>query len=145
MKFIFVESLPLPNWNGTEARNTRGVSGTHTAIINLAEALVIQNHSCIVVSISNNIKEEICNGVQYLNVDNFTEQSCDYFIATNHINEMVILNKIKNYKKGIFVLHNELLNVVESDDFSPFTNIPRNKILLTFISENSKMNISLLV
>jgi FkbM family methyltransferase len=141
MKFVFVETLPLPRWNGTESRITRGVSGTHAAIINLAEALVMQNHSCIVVSTTNNIKEDICNGVHYLNIEHFEEQSCDYVIATNYINEMVILNKITNYKKVIFILHNELANLVLSYEYSPFTNIPRNKVLLAYISENSKMNI----
>jgi len=141
MKFVFIESLPLPKWNGTEARNTRGVSGTHAAIMNLAEALVMQNHKCIVVSTTYNIKEDTCNGVEYVNINNFTEQSCDYIIATNYINDLVLLSKITHYKKAIFILHNELANLVLSYDFSLFTNIPRNKVLLAYISENSKMNI----
>ena len=141
MKFVFVQSLILPNWNGIEARTTRGVSGTHTAIINLSEALAAQQHTCIVVSTTNNIKEDNCNGVQYLNINNFEEQSCDYIVATNYITDLVLLNKITDYKKAVFILHNEFANFVLHYDYSLFTNIPQNKVLIAYISENSKLNI----
>lgn len=141
MKFVFIESLPLQNWNGRESRKTRGVSGTHTAIINLAESLVLQQNICTVVSNTNNIKEDSYNGVKYLNINNFNDDSCDYIIVTNLIVDLNILNKITNYNRVICVLHNEFANFDTPNDFSMLTNLPRDKVLLAYISENSKINI----
>ena len=38
MKFIFTESFPLI-WNGYTARNNKGISGSHTVSMYLAEGL----------------------------------------------------------------------------------------------------------
>ena len=44
MKFIFVESFGLKNWNGETARFNIGISGTHTFILYVAEGLVKFGH-----------------------------------------------------------------------------------------------------
>lgn len=100
MKFIFVESFEIPNWNGRTARITKSLSSSHTAIINLAEGLAIHGHDCFVVSITNKIMETTYNDVKYLNYENVTDDtSCDYIITTNYINDWTVLKKITQYKK----------------------------------------------
>ena len=54
MKFIFVDSFDLV-WNGYSARYENGISGSHTAIMYLAEGLAKLNHGSIQVRKITNI------------------------------------------------------------------------------------------
>jgi hypothetical protein len=64
MKIIFVESFDRKLLNGRVSRYEKGVSGTHTSIIYLAEGLANLKQKVEIVSIYNNIKEEEYLGVK---------------------------------------------------------------------------------
>jgi len=143
MKFIFIESFDIPNWNGRIARTTQCVSDSHYAIIHLAEGLVQCGHECSVVSVTNRITEDTYNHVKYLNYNRLNDENteCDYIIATNYINDWIALNKIIHYKKIICILYNVFSNFVLSYDFSWLNRVDNNKVLIAYTSETSKKNI----
>jgi glycosyltransferase involved in cell wall biosynthesis len=143
MKFIFIESFDIPNWNGRIARTTKCVSESHYAIIHLAEGLTQCGHECSVVSVTNHIVEDTYNHVKYLNYTHLNDENteCDYIIATNYINDWIALNKIIHYKKIICILYNVFTNFVLSYDFSWLNRVNTNKVCIAYTSETSKMNI----
>lgn len=111
MRFIFVESFDRRYWNGNIARNTKGISGTHTAIMYLAEGLAThENVDVEVVSLYNNMVEEEYMGVKYTNYENFSKTECEYIVTTNNMEDFVILDKLKKFNRIIVICHNELYN-----------------------------------
>ena len=56
MKFLFTESFDLRGWNGKIARTNKGISGSHTAAMSLAEALVLQGQQVDFVSMRNQME-----------------------------------------------------------------------------------------
>jgi FkbM family methyltransferase len=134
MKFIFVESFDL-QWNGYSARYEKGISGSHNAIMYLAEGLTKIGHCVEIVSINNNLIEGNYYNVQYTNFNNFEYQSCDYIIVTPYLFTLNILDKISSYKKIIILTHFEIW------PHDKFYNIDKNKIIIGFISEFAKTNI----
>lgn len=135
MKFVFVDSFDL-KWNGHTARYDDGVSGSHNAIMYLAEGLArTGEHSVEVVSIHNYLIEGTYYNVKYTNFDNFENQPCDYIIVTPYLNTLNILDKISDFKKIIILTHFELwIN-------DRFNSIDKDKIIIGFISEFAKTNI----
>jgi glycosyltransferase involved in cell wall biosynthesis len=140
MKFIFVESFNINGWNGNTARNIKGVSGSHTAPMYLAEALAKEGNIVEFVSLNNCLIEENFLGVQYTNFDNFKVKSCDYIIVTNLLSSLNILEKITSYSRVIILTHNELW-WNNQDELNNFLNIDKSKILIGYISEFAKKNI----
>jgi hypothetical protein len=57
MHFVFVESFDLKSWNGETSRKERGVSGSHSSPMYLAEGLSSLGHRVDFVSINNNFIE----------------------------------------------------------------------------------------
>ena len=58
MKIIFVDSFDIV-WNGNTARHTNGVSGSHSAIMYLAEAIAKYEFNQVeLVSTVNNLIED---------------------------------------------------------------------------------------
>lgn len=135
MKFVFVDSFEL-KWNGYSARYEQGVSGSHNAIMYLAEGLAKSGeHSVEVVSVHNYLIEGTYNNVTYTNFDNFQYCSCDYIIVTPYLNTLNILDKINEFKKIVILTHFELWT---NDRFH---SIDKSKIIIGFISEFAKTNI----
>ena len=157
MKFIFVESFRL-NWNGYTARFINGISGTHNTVMYLAEALAKLNHDVTVINTSHIIRHipkyntilksiyfkkyiipKIYNNVKYINYDEFEKTDCDYIITTYNTDDIIILNKINNYKKIIVIMNNPLCG----GNIKKFESLNKTKILIAFISNYSKDNILL--
>jgi len=135
MKFVFVESFDL-QWNGYSARHNAGISGSHNAIMYLAEGLAKNSeHNVEIVSVLNNLIEGTHYNVKYTNFNNFEYQSCDYIILTPYLNTMLILDKIENFNKIIILTHFEIWI------HEKFYSIDKNKIVIGFISEFAKTNI----
>jgi FkbM family methyltransferase len=138
MKFIFVDSFDI-KWNGKTARYNSGISGSHTAHMYLAEGLAKYNtNEVILVSTVNNIIEDTYNGVKYINMVNFNTTACDYIIIMNNLQSLVILDFITKYNKILIVTQNDLFNIP-----SLFFNIKKEKVLICYISEFAKTNISI--
>jgi hypothetical protein len=70
MKFAFVESFVNKEWNGYTSRYINGVSGTHSSIIYLSEAIVKQNHDVTIVQINSDFSPKWVNGVYYQSINN---------------------------------------------------------------------------
>jgi FkbM family methyltransferase len=138
MKIIFVESFDRKLWNGRVARYEKGVSGTHTSIIYLAEGLANLKQKVEIVSIYNNIKEEEYLGVKYTNFENFVPSTCDFIITTNNIADFLILEKIILYNKIIVVCHNEIFNLYH---FGHLLMQHKENIIINYLSEFGKENI----
>ena len=135
MKFIFVDCFDLV-WNGFTARFENGISGSHNAVLYLAEGIAkINDMEVIITSSVNNIIETEYLGVKYINYDNLNENSCDYIITHNDLRTWRILDKINNYNKIIILTHNELLN------YERFFSINKSNIIIAYISEFAKTNI----
>lgn len=134
MKFVFVESFDL-QWNGYLARYEEGISGSHNAIMYLAEGLSKNGHCVEIVSVINKLIEGTHNNVKYSNFDNFEYQSCDCIIVTPYLNTLQILEKINDYKKLIILTHFEIWLDAK------FFTVDKNKIVIGFISEFAKTNI----
>ena len=134
-KFIFVDSFDI-KWNGQTARFNTGISGSHSALLYLAEGLAkIQNNEVIITSTVNNIIEGNYNNVEYKNMKNLIKTDYDYIIVSNVLTCLDILTKVSNYKKIIILTHNDL-NKTEK-----LLNINKDKIIIAFISEFAKVNI----
>lgn len=136
MFFAFVESFDLKSWNGETARKERGVSGSHYSPMYLAEGLSLQGNHVDFISLNNNFIETNYMGVNYINYENYNNCQCDFIIISNNLNDLTILDKIKNYNKIIILLHNDLycLN-------NRFFNMNKDKILLSYINNYSKIDI----
>jgi len=141
MKFIFSESHTLP-WNGYTARYERGISGTHSASMYLAEALAELNHEVIFVNICNKIIPGNHLGVKYVNFNEFEVCDCDYIITTYHTNDLFIIDKINNFNKIIIIMNNPLCTL-PYDGKNYLYKIDASKVIIAFISEFSKNNILL--
>lgn len=136
MHFVFVESFDIKSWNGETARKERGVSGSHSSPMYLAEGLSLQGNHIDFISINNNFIETNYLGVNYINYNNYNNCQCDFIIISNNLIDLTILDKIKNYNKIIIILHNDLcfLN-------NRFFDINKDKILLSYINNFGKINI----
>jgi len=153
MKFIFTESFPLI-WNGYTARNNKGISGSHTVSMYLAEGLAkLEENDVTIVNLTiekekkvnilkritkykNNIIEGNHLNVKYLNYNNLSNTSCDYIITTNCTDDINIINKVSEYKKIIIIMHNNLF-----PGASLLKYLDKNKIIIAYISNVSKENI----
>jgi len=142
MKFVFSECMSI-KWNGHTARNIKGVSGTHTASMYLAEGLAALNHEVIYVNVNNNIIPTTYLGVKYINYNDFEPTDCDYVIMTYFVAELFILNKITNFKKIIMVMHNPYDIYTNLITENVIYKLDPNKVIVAFISEFSKKNILL--
>ena len=141
MRFLFTESFGISEWNGEQARITKGISGSHTAAMYLAEALVLQNQEVDFVSLRNQMIPTKYKGVQYVNYRDFSpmEKEYDFLITTHNLNDLQILSKIHIKQKIIFIMHNELYNDNDvTHSMEPFFNVNRTKVELGFISETSR-------
>ena len=101
MYFVFVESFDLRFWNGYIARNQKGISGYPNASMYLAEGLAKSGHRVELVSTKDNLEEIEYMGVKYINYRNFNGTYCDYIVTKYVLNDLLILNKISEYKKII--------------------------------------------
>jgi glycosyltransferase involved in cell wall biosynthesis len=168
MKIAFIESFLNKEWNGYTARYVEGVSGTHSAIFYLAEAIAKQNHDVTVIQQYANFEPKWVNGVFYQCMKKMPEDDTtlyDVLVFTFKLEDTNIFNKIKNYKKIAFIM-----NCIELTKFcfsphekswfydSPkfftssirqgdyvthrdFLNIlDRDKVNILYVSENSKIN-----
>jgi len=140
MKFLFTESFGISGWNGEIARTIKGVSGSHTAAMYLAEALVLQNQQVDFVSMRNRIEPMKHKGVNYFNVKDFEGDSYDFLITTHNLNDLQILSKATIQQKIIIILHNELYNddPHSPNTFAPLLAIEKSRIILAFISRTSQ-------
>jgi len=135
MKFIFVDSFNLV-WNGYSARNQDGISGSHSAIMYLAEGIAKNaNHYVEIVSTKNKLIEGTHLNVKYTNFNNFQNQECDFIITNNVLDTLCILDKIYNYNKIIISTQNDLCY------YDRLFTIDKNKILIGYVSEFAKTNI----
>ena len=153
MKFIFTESFPLI-WNGYTARNNKGISGSHTVSMYLAEGLAKSEENDVTIvnltidkerkvnilkritKYKNNIIEGNHLNVKYINYNNLSNTSCDYIITTNCTDDINIINKVSEYKKIIIIMHNNLF-----PGASLLKYLDKNKIIIAYISNVSKENI----
>jgi FkbM family methyltransferase len=144
MKFLFTESFGISEWNGKNARTTKGISGSHTAAMYLAEALVLQNQQVDFVSMRNQIEPIQYKGVNYFNVKDFMAGEYDFLITTHNLNDLQILSKATIQQKIILILHNELYNddPHSPNTFAPLLSIDIPRIILAFISKTSQRLIS---
>jgi len=140
MRFLFTESFGISEWNGEQARITKGISGSHTAAMYLAEALVLQNQEVDFISLRNQMIPSEYKGVRYMNFQNFspTEKEYDFLITTHNLNDLQILSKIHIRQKIILIMHNELYNDDGTHSMEPFFRVNSAKVVLGFISETSK-------
>ena len=141
MKFLFAESFGISGWNGKTARTTKGISGSHTAAMYLAEALVLQNQQVAFVSMRNQIEPIQYKGVSYYNVKDFAAgEEYDFLITTHNLNDLQILSKVSIRQKIILILHNELYNddPHSPNTFEPLLAIDNHRILMAFISKTSQ-------
>ena len=133
MRFIFVESFELGNWNGKIARRGNSVSGGHNSIVYLSEGLArIPGTEVEVVSIKDNIAETTFNGVIYTNFSRFLTKSCDYVVSTNNPADLQILQKITSFKKIIIQSHSPIEN------FEYLNQIDANRVIVSYVSETAK-------
>jgi len=138
LTFVFVESFAL-KWNGDTARNISGVSGTHASSMYLAEAFGQQGHNVFYVNSHNNMIETTYNGVRYINYANFQLDKCDYIIATYMLRDLLIINKIKEFEKIIFLMNNDFY---EHQIYRrQFEAIPTNKVIIGYLTEFGKTNV----
>jgi FkbM family methyltransferase len=140
MRFLFTESFGISEWNGEQARITKGISGSHTAAMYLAEALVLQNQEVDFVSLRNQMIPTKYKGVQYMNIQDFSpmEKEYDFLITTHNLNDLQILSKIHIRQKIILIMHNELYNDDGTHSMELFYRLDASKVALGFISETSK-------
>ena len=136
-RILFVETLHLKDWNGYTARYTRGISGTHTASMYLAEEFVKRGYE--VDFVSPNIINAVHLGVNYKNFELGVDKVYDYIFITNNMLDLQIVNKVIHYKKLFIVIHNPLLQPQLLGLFK----IEKSKIVIAFISESSKYAICL--
>ena len=135
MKFVFPESINISKWNGEDARNHNGISGTHTAIMYLAEGLASLGHEVYIVGIFNNLIETTYLNVNYINYDNFNHDSCDFIITTYYLKDLNILDKIRSFNKIIILFNNDLCF------YDRLFTIDKNKIILAYLNNFGKINI----
>lgn len=137
-RILFIETLHLKGWNGYTARYKKGVSGTHSASMYLAEALVEKGYH--VDFVSPNIINIKHLGVNYINFEwNGIDNVYDYIFITNNMLDIQLVNKVIHYKKLFIVMHNPLLNIEVLNLF----NIEKKKLVFAFLSPSSKHAICL--
>jgi len=134
MKFIFTESFKIKDWNGYVARYVKGVSGSHSAPMYLAEGLAAKGHEVEFVSINNNFIPTSYLNVKYTNLKEFEPTMCDYIITTNYTTDLAILNKIRELKKIILLMHNDLVYNEDKLHEHIFKQFDKSKILIAYLS-----------
>lgn len=132
MKFIFLDSFDLV-WNGKTARYNNGISGSHNALMYLAEALARDNNVEL-ISTKNNIIEDTYLNVKYTNISSISSVECDYIFSTNWLTTLDIIDRI-TYKKLFILTENDLSH------YDKLFTIDKNKIIICYISEFAKRNI----
>jgi glycosyltransferase involved in cell wall biosynthesis len=153
MKFIFTESFNLC-WNGFTARNDKGISGSHTVPMYLAEGLAQKEEMDVTIvnltvskekkggrfrylrQYANNIIEGKHLNVNYVNYSNLPRTTCDYIITTNWTDDLTILHKVIEYKKLIIIMHNNIYAAA-----SEIKSMDKSKVIIAYISKVSKENI----
>ena len=138
-RILFIETLHLKGWNGYTARYKKGISGTHSASMYLAEALVEKGFH--VDFVSPNIINIKHLGVNYINFEwnNGIDKVYDYVFITNNMLDLQLLNKVVHYKKLFIVMHNPLLQAELVNLFS----LEKEKTVFAFLSPSSKKAICL--
>jgi len=134
MHFIFISSFEVGNWNGEIAKRSKELTLTHTTMLYLAETLSNRGHSIDFVSFNNNIIETTYLGVNYINFNNFSNNTCDFIISTNNLLELQILSKISSCNKIIILVNNPLYN------YEILSYIPNKNIVLAYLHECEKIN-----
>lgn len=168
MKIVFVESFLNKEWNGYTARYIEGVSGSHSTIFYLAEAIAKQNHEVTVIQQYAIFDPKWVNGVYYQCMEYLPDEDntqYDVLVFTFQLEDTNIFNKIKNYKKVAFIMNCIELTKFKFPPFgkSWFYNSPkfffssirqgeyvhhrnffeimdRDKLNFLYVSENSKLN-----
>lgn len=169
MKIVFVESFLNKEWNGYTARYIEGVSGTHSTIFYLAEAIAKQKHEVTVIQQHAIFEPKWVNGVYYQCMEYLPEEDntqYDVIVFTFKLEDTNIFNKIKNYKKVGFIMNcTELskftyssyaknwwfynspkfsVSSIQQGQYVHHTNfydlIDREKLNILYVSENSKLN-----
>jgi len=121
-------------WNGYTARYENGISGSHNALLYLAEALAKIGHIVIITSTNNNIIEGNYLNVEYVNSCNIKETDYHYIVTHNLLSGLFFLHNI-SFVKLIILTHNDLC------DYDNLFSIPKEKVIIGYISEFAKMNI----
>jgi glycosyltransferase involved in cell wall biosynthesis len=145
MKFAFIESFLKKEWNGYTARYVNGTSGTHTSIYYLAEALSKKKHDVTIIQTQCNFTPKKVNGVFYQSMENIPEDDdthYDVLIFTFSINDMVVLDKIKNFDKVAFLMAcTELHSTHHMHPLYHVLNVVDFRLInMLYVSETSKLN-----
>jgi hypothetical protein len=135
MKFIFIESFNIKDWNGEIARKVKGISGSHSASMYLSEGLANLGHDVYFISINNNLVETTYMGVKYINYCNFSDTICDYIVTTYHLHDFYIFDKLTEFKKIIVLMNNDLCF------HEHVFNIDKEHIIIGYLNEFGKINI----
>ena len=144
MIIVFTESFKIFGWNGYNARYVKGVSGSHNGPMYLAEGFAEAGHTVYFVALNKTIECTEYKGVKYHNYDDFDYQNhCDLIVTTNNIHDLIILNKIRNYRHLAMIMHNELFNDDSNHmhDFNPFFRNVNDRFQMIYLSQNAKENI----
>ena len=143
MKIVFIEQF-LKNqlWNGRTMREIKGLSGTHTAGIFLAESLVTFGHT--VTYYSKTILQETYNGVKYVNSDVIETMDADIiFMTFNIMDFQMIYNRFDYFKKRvpiIAIMHTDFR--LMTDDIPQDNNI--NSIAGPLIQPLTKKDVNII-
>jgi glycosyltransferase involved in cell wall biosynthesis len=126
MKIVFIEQF-LKNqlWNGRTMREIKGLSGTHTAGIFLAESLVTFGHN--IIYYSKTILQETYNGVKYVNADVVETMDADIiFMTFNIMDFQMIYNRFDYFNKRV-----PLIAIMHTDFRLMTCDIPENNNINT--------------
>lgn len=135
MRILFIDNFNI-KWNGYTARHENGISGSHSALMYLAEGLAINtNFNVEIISTTNNIIERNYLNVQYSNLENLEKIVCDYIFITHDCGSLIVLDKIEYFYKIIILTQNDLVN------YDRLLSIDKDKIIIGYISEFAKTNI----
>lgn len=144
MKIAFIESFVKKEWNGYTARYIEGVSGTHSSIFYLAEAVAKLNHDVSVIQIETDFSPKWVNGVYYQSMESIPDNDTTFYdvlVCTFALKDLLILNKIKNYNKIAFIMNCiELCKHNNLNQHNFYNLFDFNKINILYVSENCKIN-----
>jgi glycosyltransferase involved in cell wall biosynthesis len=137
-KVLFVETLHLKGWNGYTARYSKGISGTHSASMYLAEEFAARGFQ--VDFASPNVLAVPHLDVNYINVDEAdVDIVYDMVFMTNNLLDLQIINKVIHYKNLFILMNNPLINPQLINLFK----IERRKVVVAYVSQASKEAICL--
>jgi hypothetical protein len=144
MKIAFIESIINREWNGYTARYIDGVSGTHSTIFYLAEAIAKLNHQVTIIQIDSVFSSKWVNGVFYQCMENIPENDNNFYdvlVFTFLLKDLTILNKIKYYNKVAFIMNCiELSKYNKLNQYNFIDIFNYHKVNILYVSENSKIN-----